>query len=55
MVAVAHASLIKVGNVIAVRVCARYSGWVNNALQGSLYVKILNEGIAATVFLLIAD
>jgi hypothetical protein len=36
--------LFQIGNVIAVRVCARYPGWVNNAREGHLQARILSEG-----------
>ncbi|KAF5360636.1 hypothetical protein D9756_004637 [Leucocoprinus leucothites] len=37
--------ILEIGNVIAVRVCARYPGWINDAREGHLYAKILSEDI----------
>ncbi|KAF5360891.1 hypothetical protein D9756_004636 [Leucocoprinus leucothites] len=37
--------ILEIGNVIAVRVCARYPGWMNDAREGRLYAKILSEDI----------
>jgi len=36
---------LELGNVIGVRVCAQYPGWVNEANEGRLVAKILDEEI----------
>ncbi|KDQ16906.1 hypothetical protein BOTBODRAFT_219380 [Botryobasidium botryosum FD-172 SS1] len=35
---------LEVGNVIAVRVCAKFAGWANHARDGQLVVRIANGG-----------
>ncbi|PPQ86546.1 hypothetical protein CVT25_007204 [Psilocybe cyanescens] len=36
---------LEVGNVIGVRVCAKFAGWINDAHEGRLVAKVLNEDI----------
>ncbi|PPR04505.1 hypothetical protein CVT24_013111 [Panaeolus cyanescens] len=36
---------LELGNVIGVRVCAKYAGWVNDARSGRLVAKVLHEDI----------
>ncbi|KXN83116.1 Calcium-independent phospholipase A2-gamma [Leucoagaricus sp. SymC.cos] len=36
---------LEVGNVIAVRACVRYPGWINDARNGCLSAKLLSEDI----------
>jgi hypothetical protein len=37
--------VVQVGDILAVRVCARFPGWVNYAENGYIVARVLNEGM----------
>jgi hypothetical protein len=37
--------MVQVGDILAVRVCARFPGWINYAKNGYIVARVLNEGM----------